>query len=128
MVKLINKKLIIIYDGECIFCNNLSKLTKIRSKIKNVEILNARDLKNEIVFKFKKKYNFDEGMLVIFKDKEYYGSKAINFLSSIEYDALLPKIIYFPFRNLIFSKFAYPILKFGRYLFLKLRGKDLIGY
>ena len=72
------KDLTFIYDGECPFCNHFAELLEIKSKIKNITILDAR--KNQIITNtlLNKGYDIDEGAILLKGDEIYHGAEAIN--------------------------------------------------
>ena len=67
-----------IYDGECPFCNHFAELLEIKSKIKNITILDAR--KNQIITNtlLNKGYDIDKGAILLKGDEIYHGAEAIN--------------------------------------------------
>ena len=67
-----------IYDGECPFCNHFAELLEIKSKIKNISILDAR--KNQIITNslLKKGYDIDKGAILLKGDDIFHGAEAIN--------------------------------------------------
>ena len=72
------KDLTFIYDGECPFCNHFAELLEIKSKIKNITILDAR--KNHIITNtlLNKGYDIDKGAILLKGDEIYHGAEAIN--------------------------------------------------
>ena len=67
-----------IYDGECPFCNHFAELLEIKSKIKNISILDAR--KNHIITNslLNKGYDIDKGAILLMDDDVFHGAEAIN--------------------------------------------------
>ena len=67
-----------IYDGECPFCNHFAELLEIKSKIKNISILDAR--KNQIITNslLNKGYDIDKGAILLRGDDIFHGAEAIN--------------------------------------------------
>ena len=67
-----------IYDGRCPFCNHFAELLELKSKIKNISILDAR--KNQIMIKslLSKGYDIDKGAILLKGDKIFHGAEAIN--------------------------------------------------
>ena len=67
-----------IYDGECPFCNHFAELLEIKSKIKNISILDAR--KNQSITKslINKGYDIDKGAILLMGDDIFHGAEAIN--------------------------------------------------
>ena len=72
------KDLTFIYDGECPFCNHFAELLEIKSKIKNISILDAR--KNQIITNslLNKGYDIDKGAILLKGDEIFHGAEAIN--------------------------------------------------
>ena len=72
------KNLTFIYDGECPFCNHFAELLEIKSKIKNISILDAR--KNQIITNslLNKGYDIDKGAILLRGDDIFHGAEAIN--------------------------------------------------
>ena len=70
--------LIFIYDGECPFCNHFAELLELKSKIKNISILDAR--KNQIITNslLNKGYDIDKGAILLRGDDIFHGAEAIN--------------------------------------------------
>ena len=71
-----------IYDGECPFCNHFAELLEIKSKIKNISILDAR--KNQSITKslLNKGYDIDKGAILLKGDDIFHGAVAINTVCS----------------------------------------------
>ena len=67
-----------IYDGECPFCNHFAELLEIKSKIKNISVLDAR--KNQIITNslLNKGYDIDKGAILLKGDDIFHGAEAIN--------------------------------------------------
>ena len=67
-----------IYDGECPFCNHFAELLELKSKIKNISILDAR--KNQIITKslLNKGYDVDKGAILLWGNDIFHGAEAIN--------------------------------------------------
>ena len=67
-----------IYDGECPFCNHFAELLELKSKIKNISILDAR--KNQIITNslLNKGYDIDKGAILLKGDDIFHGAEAIN--------------------------------------------------
>ena len=70
--------LIFIYDGKCPFCNHFAELLELKSKIKNISILDAR--KNQTITNslLNKGYDIDKGAILLNGDNIFHGPEAIN--------------------------------------------------
>ncbi len=73
-----NKKLTFIYDGECPFCNHFAELLELKSKIKNISILDGRKNPEIIISLLEKGYDIDKGAILLEADHIFHGSEAIN--------------------------------------------------
>ena len=69
-----------IYDGECPFCNHFAELLELKSKLKNIAILDAR--KNHIITRslLNKGYDIDKGAILLKGDDIFHGAEAINII------------------------------------------------
>ena len=67
-----------IYDGECPFCNNFAELLEIKSKIKNIKILDGRKNLTLISSLLDKGYDLDKGAILLKDKKIFHGEEAIN--------------------------------------------------
>jgi len=67
-----------IYDGECPFCNHFAELLEIKSKIKNIKIINGRKNLTLIKSLFDKGYDLDKGAILLKDEVIYHGPDAIN--------------------------------------------------
>ena len=76
------KDLTFIYDGECPFCNHFAELLELKSKIRNISILDAR--KNKIITNslLNKGYDIDKGAILLMGDDIFHGAEAINTISN----------------------------------------------
>ena len=74
------KDLTFIYDGECPFCNHFAELLELKSKLKNIAILDAR--KNHIITRslLNKGYDIDKGAILLKGDDIFHGAEAINII------------------------------------------------
>ena len=113
-----------IYDGECPFCNHFAELLELKSKIKNISILDGR--KNPAVIKdlLNKGYDLDKGA-ILFKNKEiFHGADAINTICKLinrPSDKLLA-ILSKTFKSSKRTSFIFPFLLTARRLALISKG------
>ena len=69
-----------IYDGECPFCNHFAELLELKSKIKNISILDGRKNLKIINSLLKKGYDIDNGAILLSGDDIFHGAEAINII------------------------------------------------
>lgn len=120
----------IIYDGDCPFCSRFVKLTRLRERFGDVQLINARD--KTVLSQVPTEHldvQLDEGMLVIHEGRSYYGDEAVHILSIMATrSGLFSRLVLPLFRNRTISRCIYPVLKIGRRITLKLLGvKHLEG-
>ena len=73
-----NKELTFIYDGQCPFCNHFAELLELKSKIKNISVIDARENYNLTKSLLKKGYDIDKGAILLKGNDIFHGSEAIN--------------------------------------------------
>ena len=73
-----NKELTFIYDGQCPFCNHFAELLELKSKIKNISVIDARKNYNLTKSLLKKGYDIDKGAILLKGNDIFHGSEAIN--------------------------------------------------
>jgi predicted DCC family thiol-disulfide oxidoreductase YuxK len=119
---------VIIYDGDCIFCQNYARLVRLRDTVGKVEMLDARSKDPRVERYWRQGYDLNEGMLFVYRGKVYHGSDAVHVLaglsSSTSWFNRLNRSI---FSNRTASTVLYPLLKLGRRAALLARGKGLIS-
>ena len=119
---------LIIYDGDCILCQNYVRHVRLRETVGKVEMLDARSNDPRLGTYWQGGYDLNEGMLFVFKGRAYYGSDAVHVLaglsSSISWFNRLNRAI---FSNRTASTVLYPLLKLGRRMALFACGKTLIS-
>ena len=119
-----NSNFTFIYDGECPFCNHFAELLELKSKIKNISILDGR--KNPEIIKdlLKKGYDLDKGA-ILFKDKEiFHGANAINTICKLinKPSSRLLEILSTTFKSSKRTKLIFPFLVRARRLALISKG------
>lgn len=121
------KTALIVYDGDCIFCQSYVRFARLRSTVGAVELLDARSGDARVAEFQRQGFDLNEGMLFVFEDRVYHGDEAINLLailssSSSLFGWLNRRIL----ANRTVARLVYPALKFGRRATLRLRGRSLI--
>ena len=113
-----------IYDGKCPFCNHFAELLEMKSKIKDLIILDGRKNKPLLRDLLKKGFDLDKGAILLDGGNIYHGSDAINYVCSRiqnPSDKLL-KILSITFKSNRRSKFIFPFLVTARRLALISKG------
>ena len=119
---------LIIYDGECTFCNAYTKRLTLQQSVGEVELLSARSDDVRVQHYEDRGYDLDEGMLVVTQNEIYAGADAIHWLSLHTSGAGLFETMHgFVFKRRWLANWLYPLLKLGRRVWLALRGRVLIA-
>tara|TARA_B100000963_G_C22173044_1_gene471102 strand:+ start:177 stop:560 length:384 start_codon:yes stop_codon:yes gene_type:complete len=113
-----------IYDGKCPFCNHFAELLELKSKIKNISIIDGRENHELIRDLLVKGYDLDNGAILL-KDKDiYHGADAINTVCKLIKDpsSKLLDILSKTFKSRKRTKFIFPFLVRARRLALISKG------
>ncbi|PKA43805.1 DUF393 domain-containing protein [Rhizobium sullae] len=121
------KTALIVYDGDCVFCQSYVRFMRLRETVGPVELLDARSGDPRVASFQREGYDLNEGMLFVFEDRVYHGDEAVNLLailsSSSSLFGWLNRAI---LSNRTAARLIYPALKFGRRVTLRLRGRSLL--
>ena len=107
-----NDAISIIYDDGCPVCSYYISISRIEEKFGKVNLIKARN--NEKILDYLKlvNINVNEGMIVVFDKKIYYGPDAVNIMSILgKKDSFINSIIINVFQYRIVSQIFYPLLK-----------------
>ena len=113
-----------IYDGECPFCNHFAELLELKSKIKNISILDGRKNPELIKDLLKKGYDLDKGAILFINKEIYHGANAINTICKLinQPSSKLLEILSKTFKSNKRTKFIFPFLVTARRLALISKG------
>ncbi|MCG5478509.1 MAG: DUF393 domain-containing protein [Ensifer alkalisoli] len=121
------KAALIVYDGDCVFCQNYVRYVRLRDTVGPVELIDARSGDPRVAAFQHAGYDLNEGMLFAFDDRVYHGDEAVNLLAILSSPSSLFGWLN---RAILSSRLAarliYPALKLGRRITLRLRGRPLI--
>ena len=113
-----------IFDGECPFCNHFAELIELKSKIKNIEVIDGRKNIELIKDLLKKGYDLDKGAILLNEDKIYHGANAINLICKevINPSSSLLKLLSSIFKSQKRTNLIFPFLVRARRLALISKG------
>ena len=118
----------LVYDKECPACNYYSTLVKIRESVGSLVLINAREASAFVDEITAAGLDIDQGMVLIVGERMYYGADAIQTLSIMSTrSGFFNQLFYWCFKSKLVSSIVYPILRAGRNLLLKIRGKTKIN-
>ena len=117
----------LLYDGDCPFCANYARLVRLRKAAGPIEMLNARDHPDLAAQCLQRGYDLDQGMLLHLDGQDYWGADCIHRLALLSSDNdCFNRLNARLFRHQALSRAFYPLLRAGRNLSLKLRGRHNI--
>lgn len=115
---------LIIYDGDCVFCQNFARLLRLRETVGPVDLLDARSGDPRAARYWAEGHDLDEGMLFVYNGRVHYGADAVHVLaglsSPVSWFNRMNRVV---FSSGTASAVLYPVLKLGRRVTLLLRGK-----
>ena len=113
-----------IYDGECPFCNQFAELLELKSKIKNLSILDGRKNPELIKDLFNKGYDLDKGAILLKDNNIFHGAEAINTICKRikEPSSKLLEILSTTFKSKERTRLIFPFLVRARRLALISKG------
>ena len=116
--------LIFIYDGKCPFCDHFAQLLELKSKIKNISILDGRKNPELIKDLLQKGYDLDKGAILIKDSEILHGAYAINTICKLikQPSSQLLNILSTTFKSSKRTKFIFPFLVTARRLALISKG------
>jgi len=118
----------IVYDGQCPFCQQYTRLMRIRSSAGEVRLIDARSDDPLVAEVVRRGYDLDHGMVVSMDDNIYHGAEAMHVLAMLSTRAgWFNRFSYYIFRSKRIAAFLYPMLRAGRNLVLRLLGHKLIN-
>lgn len=118
---------VVIYDGDCPFCNTYIKYMRFKSTIGAIRLVDARSTPS-LVAEFKEKgFNLNDGMAFIFNGQVYYGDDAVSKMSLLSTSVnWFNKLNYFVFSKPLLAKNIYPLLVIGRKILLMVLGRKAL--
>ena len=121
-------RIAIVYDGDCPLCRAYVGMARLKHAVGTPTLLDARERPDLVTALAERGISLDEGMAVSYEGRLYAGGEAMHVL------ALLTTPVGFANRltaTLLgrrgIALWAYPLLRGGRNLLLKLRNRPQIG-
>jgi predicted DCC family thiol-disulfide oxidoreductase YuxK len=119
----------VIYDGDCPFCSSYVSMMRLREAVGEVELVDARGDDPRVREVERAGYDLDEGMVVLWQDKVFFGNGAVHLLATLssEGGGVFNRMQRAAFGSPHRAARLYPALAAGRRLFLRLVGRAPIG-
>lgn len=117
----------VVYDGECVFCQNYVQFVRLRNTIGPVELIDARSGDPRVKAVEREGLDLDEGMVFVWNGRIFHGEAAVHVLAGLSSDlTFASRLNRKIFSNRVLARIFYPALKFGRRITLLARGRKLI--
>lgn len=118
----------ILYDGQCPFCTRYVALMRLRATVGKVVLVDARSDAAEVSAAIAQGLDLDEGMVVIWDGRMFYGAQAVHLLATLSGSGgVLNRIQRALFSSPDRAAWIYPVLAQGRRLFLRMVGRRTIA-
>jgi predicted DCC family thiol-disulfide oxidoreductase YuxK len=112
----------VLYDGECPFCANYVAMARLRERVGEVELIDARTRPDLVAAHKEAGRPIDEGMIVETPDAVYFGGDAVWAINAL----LSTNPVLNALSGRAMLKFVYPALRFGRNTVLRIMGRKPI--
>lgn len=104
-----------MYDGECPFCSRYAALVRLQAAAGPLRLIDARQGGPEFNAALSAGYDLDEGMLLRFENRFYFGADCLNRLALLSTRSdVFNRLCSAIFKSPAISSVAYPVLRFGR--------------
>jgi predicted DCC family thiol-disulfide oxidoreductase YuxK len=112
---------VIVYDGGCPVCSTYVRYVRIRESAGPLMLVNARDGGPWVSQVLQAGLRLDEGMVLFYGDRIYHGVDCVHMLSLLSTrSGTFNRINALIFRRPGVARIAYPILRAGRNLLLRI--------
>ena len=112
---------VLVYDGECPFCNAFVKRLRIEESLGELELVDAREQPDVVASLRERGLDVDEGMVLTLDGRSYHGDEALQRLALMSTRfGIFNRVNAWAFSNPTISRLAYPVLRAGRNLALRL--------
>ena len=119
----------IAYDGECPFCSAYVRYTRLRASAGPLQLIDARSEHPALGEVRRAGLDINQGMVVKYQGRLYHGADAMHVLSLLSTrSSFFNGVMALMFSNRSVARVAYPVLRAGRNLTLRLMGKKLIDW
>jgi predicted DCC family thiol-disulfide oxidoreductase YuxK len=117
----------VVYDGLCPFCSAYAHMLRLKDSAGPVRLVDARKDGTLVAALADAGHPVNEGMAVFYAGRLYYGADAIHVLALLASGSgLANKAVARLLRSRRVARAAYPLLRAGRNLGLKLLGRPQI--
>ena len=116
--------LVVIYDGQCPFCDAYVTMLRLRESVGEVSLIDARTDAALVAELARQGYPLNEGMAALLGGRIYFGADAVILLSQLTtgsgaFNRATAAVLSRP----ALARLCYPVMKAGRKLTLKIIGR-----
>lgn len=116
---------VVIYDGQCPFCDAYIKMLRLRESVGDVTIIDARDEPDLVQECERRGYPLNDGMLVLLAGRAYFGADAVALLSQLTTaSGIVNRAVAAVLKNKALASVCYPIMRGGRAMTLSMMGRQ----
>jgi predicted DCC family thiol-disulfide oxidoreductase YuxK len=117
----------VVYDQDCPFCSRYLLLYRLRQQGRRIHLINARSGHALVTIIDKHRFDLNEGMVVRWRGRFYYGAGAMHLLGVLGDDhSAFNRLNRAVFSNPSLARVLYPWFVLGRKLTLRVLGRKLI--
>jgi predicted DCC family thiol-disulfide oxidoreductase YuxK len=115
----------IVYDGDCPLCSSYVKMMRLKRVLGQPTLINARERSDIVRALADASINLDSGMAVYYHGRIYAGGEAMHLLALLTTPVNLANwLTAFLLRHRTVALGAYPVLRFGRNMLLRIRNRS----
>lgn len=116
--------LVVIYDGQCPFCDAYVSMLRLREFVGEVSLIDARTDPALVAELDHKGYPLNDGMAALLGGRVYFGADAVTLLSRLTTaSGLVNSATAAVLKRPALARVCYPIMRGGRAAALKLMGR-----
>ncbi len=121
-------EVLVIYDGDCPVCNHFVRGARLHKASRGLRLVSAREDVPEVHAALAAGFDFDDGMLVRIGARYYFGADAAHMLVLLSTPyGLFNRLLFLVLRSPGRARAAYPLLRAGRNLLLRLLGRKRVS-
>lgn len=118
----------IVYDGECIFCQNYVSFIRLKDAVGPVELIDARSDDPRVADLVARGFDLDEGMVFVIRGQVHHGADAVQVLAQLTSSVgMLNRLNGRIFVSPALTRALYPAMKLGRRMTLMVRGRSTLN-
>ena len=115
----------LVYDGDCPLCSRYTRMLKLRESFGPIELVSARSDHPIIGELTRRGFDLDVGIVLVEGDQVHFGAECLTRLALLSTPVgIFNRFSAAVLRSPKMSALAYPILRAGRLLLLRILGRE----